>query len=123
MEIAKFLLLKFHPDISLGHNHVLALMFDMNKLWEQFIYISLKKHLKRDDAEIRVQGQISTDFWKHERGTITKVQPDILVKIDYKRNYIIDTKIIRVSTNNYRVGVILSQHIVSIIKIFCADTV
>ncbi len=92
IEIAKFLLLQFHPDISKGRNHVLALMFDMNSLWEQFIFISLKKHLKVDDSDFRVLGQNSTNFWEHEKGSITKIRPDILIKINKNKQFIIDTK-------------------------------
>ena len=99
-EIAKFLLLQFHPDISMGNNHVLALMFDMNSLWEKFIYISLKKHLKTDEAAIRVQAQNSINFWEHEKGSITKVRPDILVSISKNKQYIIDTKWKNLNGNN-----------------------
>lgn len=88
IEIAKLLLLKYHPDVSKGRNHVLALMFDMNMLWEQFIYTSLKKN-KTDFNKIKAQ--TSKFFWKPENGRRTAMKPDIYIETN-NRNIVLDTK-------------------------------
>ena len=88
IEIAKLLLLKYHPDVSKGRNHVLALMFDMNMLWEQFIYVSLKKN-KTDFNKIKAQ--TSKFFWKPENGRRTAMKPDIYIETN-NGNIVLDTK-------------------------------
>lgn len=88
IEIAKLLLLKYHPDVSKGRNHVLALMFDMNMLWEQFIYVSLKKN--KTDFN-KVKAQTLKFFWKPENGRRTAMKPDIFIETD-NGNIVLDTK-------------------------------
>lgn len=87
IDIAKLLLLNYHPDIIRGEHHVLALMFDMNALWEKFVYISLRKGLEN----ARVYGQVVKNFWKPESGYSTKMKPDILIEAADKK-IVLDTK-------------------------------
>lgn len=87
IEISKLLLLQFHPDLSQGKNHVLALMFDMNLLWERFILASLKRHL----SGMRVMGQSSAPFWKPQKGNLRSIRPDIHISLG-DRNFVLDTK-------------------------------
>lgn len=89
IEIAKLLLLQYHPDLSQGNNHVLALMFDMNLLWEQFIYVSLKKN-KNDFS--KVKPQTSKHFWKPTNGRRTSMKPDIYIETQDARKIVLDTK-------------------------------
>ena len=74
IEIAELLLLNYHPDISQGNRNVLALMFDMNSLWEQFVLRILKKSLH----DFKVNGQIDKRFWKGDKLQST-MRPDIVL--------------------------------------------
>lgn len=86
IDIARLILLNFHPNLSKGSRDVLALMFDMNLLWEGFVLVSLKK-----SKEFKVNGQNSKFFWKPTGGKRKSIRPDIrLQKEGYE--FIIDTK-------------------------------
>ena len=87
INIAKLLLLNYHPDIRGGSNSVLALMFDMNKLWEEFVYRSLKKYLK----DCKISKQVHNPFWKCELKS-KKIIPDIVINKGKKKCVVLDTK-------------------------------
>ena len=89
IEIAKLLLLQYHPDLSKGRNHVLALMFDMNLLWEQFIYVSLRKN---KEHFTKVKAQTSKHFWKPENGRRSSMKPDIYIETKSNKKIVLDTK-------------------------------
>lgn len=89
IDIAKMLLLQYHPDLSSGRNNVLALMFDMNVLWEQFVYVSLRKHKGIGNI---VTAQPLKDFWKPEAGRKSKMKPDIVFEKTTGDKIVLDTK-------------------------------
>lgn len=89
IEIAKLLLLQYHPDVSKGRRHVLALMFDMNKLWEQFVYTSLQKY---KEPGTTITAQTSKLFWQPESGYRSKIRPDIVINKDKIDCVVLDTK-------------------------------
>lgn len=81
--IAKTLILNYSPNLNYGSEHLLALLFDMNVLWEEYIFRILKKHKPQN---MQVSFQNSDIFWEKRR-----IRPDIV--IHYADNtYIIDTK-------------------------------
>ena len=79
IEISKMILLHYHPDISKGKNDVLALMFDMNKLWEQFVFHSIKKYKSNSFSILRHQRK---NFWTPSSGSANTIIPDIVIKND-----------------------------------------
>jgi len=90
INIAKHILLQYHPDVSRGRNHVLALMFDMNALWEKFVYISLRNSKPEG---VTVEEQVSVPFWKPQGSTEQKMRPDIVINKGCREKCaILDTK-------------------------------
>jgi 5-methylcytosine-specific restriction enzyme subunit McrC len=90
LEIARLILLNYHPDISKGSNHVLALMFDMNQLWERFITKMMRLHLS---DRYQVKAQSNKVFWRSDRSR-KRLKPDILLipKDESGKKIVIDTK-------------------------------
>lgn len=90
IDIAAMLLLNYRPDIRGGNNHVLAILFDMNDLWEEYVYRQIRKNLNIGWS-IRAQNQ--KRFWEEDKGTRYKIiKPDIAIKNDKDDCVIIDTK-------------------------------
>ena len=89
VEIAKLLLLNYHPDVSKGSNNILALMFDMNALWEQFVYTSLRKHKSKG---FTITAQNTRNFWKPSNGYNSKMRPDIVLNKGEINCVVLDTK-------------------------------
>lgn len=90
IEISKLLLLNYHPDLSKGKNNVLALMFDMNFLWEKFVYKVLKNGLGNN---FLVTEQVKKNFWLSEQGKKISIRSDILITNKQDNNsFVLDTK-------------------------------
>jgi 5-methylcytosine-specific restriction enzyme subunit McrC len=88
--ISKMLLLNYRPDITGGTENVIAILFDMNKLWEEFVFRRLKKVESQFDVEINRQQ--SEDFWDAKLLSRPKtIRPDIVLKKG-NQSIIIDTK-------------------------------
>ncbi|MCB0643554.1 MAG: hypothetical protein KDC44_18030 [Phaeodactylibacter sp.] len=83
LHIARLLLLNFHPGLQGGQHQVLALLFNMNQLWEKFLFRLLRKETTSDFS---VAEQVAKPIWQRQY-----VRPDIL--IDYQgQKIILDAK-------------------------------
>lgn len=90
LEIAAMLLLNYRPDITGGRNHVLAILFDMNELWEEYFLRRLRRSLPEGWG---LKGQPRKAFWVSEKLNTSKViKPDIFLTDMYDNKVILDTK-------------------------------
>lgn len=86
--IARLLLLNFRPDLKHGKQDLLAIMFDMNKLWEEYVY----RVIKEVNSDWKVTKQNSKLFWSSSSRKKT-IRPDIFLKNKITgKSYVIDTK-------------------------------
>ena len=88
-EISRLILLNYHPDLRQGKSNVLALMFDMNALWEKFIYSRIRSCASKFGWS--VSGQNEFRYWKGDSGT-KKLIPDILIEFADGTKAVLDTK-------------------------------
>lgn len=83
LELGYLILKNFQPDIRTGTHHVLAILFDMNQLFEEFIY---KQLAKARTPDIEIYQQMQRPFWLNR-----KIRPDIFIKTK-NAQLILDTK-------------------------------
>jgi 5-methylcytosine-specific restriction enzyme subunit McrC len=83
--IAKLILLNYSPDVRRGSEDVLAILFDMNVLWELFIHrVLLRGQVK---GGYTVSAQDSKLFWNKR-----SIRPDLVITWDDGTKVVIDTK-------------------------------
>lgn len=91
VDIAKIIILNYSPSLNYGNDNLLTLLFDMDALWEEYIFRILQKH-KTDEIEVSFQN--SDKFWENKR-----IRPDIVLKTEYE-TFVIDTKWKIIEANN-----------------------
>jgi 5-methylcytosine-specific restriction enzyme subunit McrC len=83
--IAELILMNYRPDIKSGNKYLIALMFDMNMLWEEYVLQCLKKE---GYADYNIRGQKKKVFWNSK-----VIKPDIVLESKHEsKTFIIDTK-------------------------------
>jgi len=93
IDLAKIILLNYHPDVKGGNNNMLAIMFDMNRLWESYIYAMLRKAAKSNYPNIKVTPQRKQLFWQKTGSYNLSLKPDILIyNKTNNKSLVLDTK-------------------------------
>ena len=86
VEAARHIVSANYPHLYRGHTHQgFALMFDMNLLFEEFVYQRLRR-LAHSEGFTLLR-QTSRSLWGE-----TKIRPDIVVKLPDQSSIVIDTK-------------------------------
>lgn len=92
LELSKFIILNYSPDINQGQQKMIALLFNMNELWEEYVLRMLKKYSREHpEAGWKVNGQEFKEFY----GSHRTIRPDIVLRKgngENEKRYIIDTK-------------------------------
>jgi 5-methylcytosine-specific restriction enzyme subunit McrC len=92
IELARLIILNYSPDIRVGNEKMLSLLFDMNKLWEEYVLVKVGEYARKSKSDIEVLGQDSKPFWKDNKTNYSRyIRPDIVIK-QGENIYIIDTK-------------------------------
>lgn len=87
------ILLNYSQDIKSGSDNILSLLFDMNEVFEKFIYRRLKREEENySSVDLNVKSQLCKEFWNRKR-----IRPDIIIEyVDKttlsKKKIILDTK-------------------------------
>ena len=90
LQMAEMFLLNYSPHVRTGSEQMLTLLFDMNDLWEEYIYKLLARY--RPDS-VHVSFQNKKVFWQNN-AVKKSIRPDIVLteKNSKKTIAIIDTK-------------------------------
>jgi 5-methylcytosine-specific restriction enzyme subunit McrC len=85
--LAKLIILRYAPDLKGGRENVLAIMFDMNLLYENYIFRKLQKFKNEKQTPItKIKEQNRLPFWESKG-----IKADIVIEGNNK-TIVIDTK-------------------------------
>jgi 5-methylcytosine-specific restriction enzyme subunit McrC len=91
IQLARLIILNYSPDLRGGQDHVIAILFDMNNLFERFILVKLLQAQRYfTDRRLEITGQISKRFWGSK-----SIRPDVVANFDDEarcERVILDTK-------------------------------
>ena len=93
--LAKLILLQLNPQIASGHEKVVAILFDMNRLWEEWLLATYRSSYKDQSRNISILGKKRTGFWQSQHGQNKIIETDILIENNTdgnKQKIILDAK-------------------------------
>jgi len=105
LQLAAWIIQAIGPDVHHGGQHGLSLLFDMNKLFEEYVGRMCQRVLKGSGLRVSLQGPVihlATD----EKGIPAfNMRPDIVILSGVKPEMVVDTKWKRLEHAKWRDGV------------------
>ncbi|MCW5898991.1 MAG: hypothetical protein KIT10_06950 [Flavobacteriales bacterium] len=93
VQLAKMIVLNHAPDVKGGNMPLIGLMFDMNRLFEEFVFRVLRNAAKAPEfraLDLSIRNQRSMRFWNRKT-----IRPDMVLeytKANERKRVIVDTK-------------------------------
>lgn len=88
LQFARLIILQYNPDMGAGKEHTIALLFNMNELFEDYVYRILKKALHTEEYQgYSIKGQSRRLFWGNQT-----IRPDIVLTMRSGEKVVVDTK-------------------------------
>lgn len=88
--LAKLIILNYQPDVRAGGQNVLAILCDMNDLFEQYVFKRVRQEARRTGVE--VSGQKNHPFWRSDEAS-RHIRPDIELRFSgHDSPVVLDTK-------------------------------
>lgn len=73
MQLAELILLGYQPQLKTGQLSVFGILFDMNRLYEEYVYRKMQAALELGES---LERQSSSPFWANKQ-----LRPDLLLKL------------------------------------------
>lgn len=95
INLARLIILNYQPDVRTGSHDVLAIMFDMNDLFEEYVAAMLRRAAALEGGAAQLGVQQARPFWR-AAGTARHIRPDLLVSLPgpdgQRETVVLDTK-------------------------------
>ena len=89
LRIARLLLLRLSPDLHSGPQDLIALFFNMNHIWENYLLRTLQRLAPEGWS---VSKPAKCVFWADQHGEQSRMQPDILLHHPTHGSLVLDAK-------------------------------
>jgi 5-methylcytosine-specific restriction enzyme subunit McrC len=92
--LSRLILNSLRPDLFSGKHPLVGMMFDMNKLWEEYLYRILDNEIRKNYTSWKIEYNQKINFWqcKSHKNRNKEIKPDIVITTDEGKKIVLDAK-------------------------------